>query len=286
MLHDYLFPISIEAALAILHENGGRARIIAGGTDLILQQARRHEKSAVFVDLSKIPSLNVIEKRSGWLVLGANVTHGQAASSPLVRAEALALALASGKVGGRQIRNIATVVGNVVSGQPAADAAVALTALEARCVLTGPNGRSRELTMQEMYVGVGRSVVDSTSEILTHIRIPLNAGEASSYMRMEQRKALSLPMLCVAAKLSVANGVIKKAKLSIAPVGPGPQRALEAEEFLHGKVPGRSVFSQAAGLAGKQATFRSSSVRGSKEFRQAVLPVFVVRALEAAAGRV
>lgn len=284
MLNNYIFPTTVEAALAVLHESAGRARIIAGGTDLILNEARRQKKSAVFVDLANISSLNTIDESGGWLVLGANVTHTQAAFSTLVRAKALALALASGKVGGRQIRNIATVAGNVVSGQPAADAAVALSALEARCVLAGPNGRRRELSMPEMYAGVGRSVVDSTSEIMTHIRIPLNDGESSSYMRMEQRKALSLPMLCVAAKLAVVNGVIKKASLSIAPVGPGPQRVLEAEEFLQGKAPDRAVFDQAAGLAGKQATFRSSSVRGSKEFRQAVLPVFVVRALEAAAG--
>ncbi len=286
MSQEYVFPKTIESALALLKEHGGRARIIAGGTDLVLQESRKKEKSAVLVDLSHIPDLRGIREEDGWIVLGANVTHNEAAFSPLVQQKAQALALASGKVGGKQIRNIATVAGNIISGQPAGDAAVALTALGAKCVVYTCDGVKRELSMPEMYAGVCLSSVDCCAELLTQIRIPaLGPGEGSSYQRMEQRKALSLPMLCVAARVALSGKKIKSAQIAMAPVGPGPQRAAEAEALLAGKTAGQKVFAEAAALADKNAAFRTSSVRGTKEFRHAVLPVFIVRALEEAVSR-
>ncbi len=286
MAQEYIFATTVESALALLKERKGAARIIAGGTDLVLQESRRKEKSTVLVDLSHIPDLHGIKECGGDIVIGACVTHAEASVSPLLRAKAPALAAACGKVGGRQIRNMGTLVGNVVSGQPAGDAAVALTALDALCTVHTCDGKVREVSMARMYAGVCESSVDCCAEIVTHIRIPAHkAGEASSYQRMEQRKALSLPMLCVAAKLGLEGGTITAASIAMAPVGPGPQRAAEAEAFLIGKKAEKAVFVEAAALADKNAAFRSSSVRGSKEFRHAVLPVFIVRALEEAAAR-
>lgn len=286
MLQDYIFATTIDSALAILRENKGKAKIMAGGTDLVLQESRSREKSKFFVDLSHIPSLHGIEEKDGWIIIGANVTHTEAAFSPLLKEKAQALAFACSKVGGRQVRNVGTLAGNIISAQPAGDAAVALTALDARCVLHGCNGGVRELSMPEMYGGVGKSTVDCGAEVLSHIRIPVGApGTGTSYMRMEQRKALSLPMLCVASFVALEGGVIKEARIAMAPVGPGPQRATEAEAFLKGKAPGKDVFKEAAAIADKSANFRSSAVRGSKEFRHAVLPVFIVRGLEEAVSR-
>lgn len=287
MLQDYIFATTIEAALTILRENKGKAKIMAGGTDLVLREQRVKEKSSYFVDLSHIPTLHGIKEKDGWLEIGANVTHTQAATSPLVKEKALVLALACSKVGGRPIRNVGTLAGNVITAQPAADAAVALTALDARCVMHNCEGRQWEATMQEMYSSnVGTSSVDCGAEILSHFRVPVcGAGCGTSYMRMEQRKALSLPMLCVATFVRLEGGVIAEARLVMAPVGPGPQRATEAENFLKGKKPGKDVFKEAAELANKNANFRSSSVRGSKEFRHSVLPVFIVRGLEEAVSR-
>ncbi len=286
MSQEYIFATTVESALALLKEHKGKARIIAGGTDLILQESRRKEKSTVLVDLSHIPELHGICECNGDIVIGACVTHAEASFSPLLKAKAEALATACGKVGGRQIRNMGTLVGNIVSGQPAGDAAVALTALDAMCTVHTCDGAVREVPMAQMYTGVCESSVDCCAEIVAGIRIPADkSGEASSYQRMEQRKALSLPMLCVAAKLGLKGGVITSAAIAMAPVGPGPQRAVEAEAFLIGQEAGQTAFAKAAALADKNATFRSSSVRGSKEFRHAVLPVFIVRALEEAAAR-
>lgn len=286
MLKDYIFATTIDSALAILRENKGKAKIMAGGTDLVLQESRKKEKSEFFVDLSHIHALHGITEKDGWLEIGANVTHTQAAFSPLVREKAPLLAEACSKVGGRPIRNVGTLAGNVITAQPAADAAVALCALDARCVMHGCDGRKWEAGMPEMYAGVGKSSVDCGAEILSHIRVPVcGPGCGTSYMRMEQRKALSLPMLCVAAYVALAGGIIKDVRIVMAPVGPGPQRASESEAFLKGKAPSKEAFKEAAALANQNASFRSSAVRGSKEFRHAVLPVFIVRGLEEAASR-
>lgn len=286
VLQDYIFATSIESALAILKDNEGKAKIMAGGTDLVLREQRVKDKSKFFVDLSRIPSLHGITEKDGWIEMGANVTHSQAAFSPLIKEKAQVLACACSKVGGRPIRNVGTLAGNIISAQPAGDAAVALCALDARCTLHSCNGRSWEASMEEMYAGVGKSSVDCGAEILSKIRFRAcgpNCG--TSYMRMEQRKALSLPMLCVATYVELEGGLIKEARIVMAPVGPGPQRAKEAEAFLKGKAPSKAIFQEAATLADKNANFRSSSVRGSKEFRHAVLPVFIVRGLEEAASR-
>lgn len=282
VLQDYIFAPTIEAALAILKANNGKAKIMAGGTDLVLQEQRLRETSDFFVDLSRIPSLHGITENDGWIEIGANVTHTEAAFSPIIREKAPLLAEACSKVGGRPIRNIATLAGNIVSAQPAADAAVALCALEARCVLHGPHGQ-REVALPEMYAGIGQSSLDCRAEILGKIRFrACGPGVGTSYMRMEQRKALSLPMLCAAVYVALEAGAIREARLVMAPVGPGPQRAAEAEAYLKGKVPSKETFKEAAALADRSAKFRSSPVRGSKEFRHAVLPVFIVRGLEEA----
>jgi carbon-monoxide dehydrogenase medium subunit len=283
MPQDYVFPKTVEAALALLGEFKDKAKIIAGGTDLMLQETGNYD---LLVDISHIHDLDGILEEDGWIVLGANVTHNEAAFSPLVRQKAPALAAASGQVGGKQIRNLATVAGNIVSAQPAADAAVALTALGAKCVIYAPDGPRRELSLPEMYAGVGRSVLDLSPGLLTQIRIPaLGPGEGSSYQRLEQRRALSLPMLCVGARVALDGPKIKTARLALAPVGPGPQRATEAEAFLTGQAAEPGVFDEAAALAAQKAAFRSSAVRGSKEFRRTVLPVFIARALQEATAR-
>lgn len=286
MLQDYIFATTIEAALAILRENKGSAKIMAGGTDLVLKEQRIKEKSKFFVDLSHIPALHGIREVDGWIEIGANVTHTQAAKSALLKEKAPILALACSKVGGRPVRNVGTLAGNVITAQPAADAAVALAALGARCVMHSCEGRKWEASMQEMYAGVGQSSVDCGAEILSAIKVPLcGPGCGTSYMRMEQRKALSLPMLCVGTVVSLVGGKIQEASIVMAPVGPGPQHAVEAEAFLKGKAPSKEVFKEAAALADKHANFRSSAVRGSKEFRHAVLPVFITRGLEEAVSR-
>ena len=128
---DYQRPKTISDALTLLEQAKGRGRVIAGGTDLTLQLRRGEYAADLLVDITGIEELRQIREDNGWIYIGAAVTHAEVAKNPLILKEATALAEGCAQVGSPQIRNIATLVGNVISAQPAADGAIPLTALGA-----------------------------------------------------------------------------------------------------------------------------------------------------------
>lgn len=282
MFQDYLFPESISEAVHLLKTNHGNARIIGGGTDLILDLQRGKYQTKYLVDISRIQELKQISEENGKIVLGAAVTHNQAAESELVQSGAAALALASAAVGSYQIRNLSTVAGNVVNAQPAADSAVALVALAGQAKIIDTDGVST-VPVESLYAGVGKSTVDSTTCLITTILVEkAKPGEGSGFSRLAQRKALALPMLNVAAMVSIQNGQLALVRIAMAPVGVGPVRAAHAEAFLKGQVPSHIVLQKAGQLALENANPRDSLVRGSRDYRLKVLPILVRKALEQA----
>jgi carbon-monoxide dehydrogenase medium subunit len=282
MVQNYVFPATVSEAVTVLSTNRGKARIIAGGTDLILELQEGKNTCDVLVDLTQIAELKNITEENGFIRIGASVTHAQAAKSELILRHAPALAQACRKVGSLQIRNMGTIIGNVVTGNPAADAAVALACLDTTAEVTTLDGM-QTMPLEDMYAGVCMSCIDSCCQVVTHVRFPVKrTGQGSAYLRMEQRKALALPMLAVSALVSLDGDKFEWARLIIAPVGAGPQHALDAEEFLKGAPVSAATMTEAGQLARNQAMFRSSAIRGSKEYRMGVLPVFVERVLQAA----
>ena len=282
MVQNYVMAKEAKEALNLLAGYEGRGRIIAGGTDLMLDLQSGKYQAECLVDITGIPRLAEMKLCGGALEVGAAVTHNQAAESPLIRRYAHALAKASHSVGSNQIRNCSTIGGNIVNGQPAADSAVALAALGASVEVMYEDG-AELLSMDRLYAGFGKSTVDSTKSLVTRILIPeAGPGEGSGYARLEQRKALALPMVCVAAFLGIREGMVERCRIAMAPVGVGPVRAIEAERFLIGKAAEKEGFSEAGRLALKNANPRDSLIRGSKRYREEVLPVMVERALSEA----
>ncbi len=282
MLQNYLFPETISEAVSFLQSNQGQARIIAGGTDLLLDIPEGKVKTNCLVDISRIPELGKITLVDGVIYIGAAVTHNQAASSELIRKNAAALAYAAGCVGSHQVRNSATVVGNVCNAQPAADTAVALVALGATAEIAADGGMEYAL-VEKMYAGVGKSTVDSTGQLVTRVSFPAaRENQGTAFVRLHQRNALALPMLNVAVMVELADDRFKWARICMAPVGPGPMRALAAEQALKGAKITPQVIEKASQAALEHANPRNSALRGSKEYRTSVLPVLVRRALEQA----
>ena len=277
---EYLCPHSVEEALDILLAYGGDARIIAGGTDLLLELRRGHLTVDCLVDITFIEDLHKIELVDGRIVIGAGVTHNQAANSSLVKERASALAQATAQMGSPQIRNQGTVMGNVVQGLPAADAAVALTALEAEVEIVSPEGTRWE-AMEGLYVGVGCCRVDSSREIAARLRfLALGEGEGSAFLRLARRRSLSLPMLNVAVVVGLKDGCFEWARIALAPVADRPHRARSAEELLKGKEVNAYSIGVAAEAAEAEAQPRSSRLRGSREYRRQMARVLTRRALE------
>jgi CO/xanthine dehydrogenase FAD-binding subunit len=286
MWDDYLFPQSVEEALEILQAHGGKARIIAGGTDLTLQCQRGRNPARVMVDITNIPGLGSIEERDGSIYIGAGVTHAQVARSPLIRSQAAALAQACGSVGGPQIRNVGTLVGNVANALPAADGAIGLFALDAEAEVAEGAGR-RWMPISDLYAGVGRSTVDACQAMITRLRFRgLGDGAGSAFERLAKRKALILPILNAGVALWTDHGAVRQARIAIGPVATTPFVAAEAAQSLVGRAPGDSEVAEAARLAAEAAQPRYSLLRGSAEYRKSMVEVLVRRALTRAAASI
>jgi carbon-monoxide dehydrogenase medium subunit len=275
----YWVAESVEDALQKLRDLEGRGRLIAGGTDLVLQAQRGQCLSRAMVDVTRIPGLNAIERQDKWVVIGATATMTQIAGHPLVRALGGPLAAACGSVGGPQIRNVATLVGNVVNALPAADGAVALYALDAQVQVATPGGRTW-LPIAELYRGVGECTIDPCLQMVTAIRFrPLRAGMSSGFRRLARRRALALPIINAAVVVEVQEDRFHDVRIAVGPVAPTPFRARAAEEALVGQPAESGSMARAAQLAARDARPRSSVHRGSGEYRTAMVEVLVRRAL-------
>lgn len=288
MFQEYYMAESVSDALSFLNKGPGDAVIIAGGTDLLLDLHEGKKSTKSLVDITRIPELKNLSLENGIIKIGAAVTHAQAAESELIWANAPALAMAAKKVGSLQIRNIATVVGNIINAQPAADTAVALTALGAKVTIADTSG-TRDVHVEQLYEGVGKSKVDYRRELVTEVIIPAHEKNQSSYfVRMEQRKALALPMLNLAVMVSLEKGQqrFEWVRIAMAPVGPGPMRASNAESMLKGAEISDEIITKAAYEAAAQANPRDSDLRGSREYRLQVLPALVKRCIEMAVAQV
>jgi aerobic carbon-monoxide dehydrogenase medium subunit len=277
----YVSASSVEEALMLMHDHAGEARVVAGGTDLMLDLANGTKRAAVLIDLTSIRSLRYIGEDDGVIRVGALTTHHDLASSPLLRAKALALALAAESVGSPQIRRVGTVGGNVINAQPAADTAVALRALGARVRVAGDCGE-RDLDMIELYAGVGRCTLNPEAEILTEIYFPIPSG--SGFQRLARRKALSLPMINAAAALHLdQEGVCSDVGVAVGPMATVPWRAREAEDVLRGARLSLQTIEAAAVAAVGEVTCRDS-IRACADYRRPMVGVLVKRALMQAAG--
>lgn len=282
MWSDYLFPRTLDEAVEMLAAHNGRARVIAGGTDLVLQAQRGQCDAEVMVDITAIPGLDFLEEREGWIYVGPQVTHGQVAASSLVREKAGVLARACGSVGGPQLRCVATLVGNVVNALPAADGAVALFALDAEVQVIDQSERRWE-SITGFYTGVGQCRVDPCHEVVGAIRFrPLPAGSGWAFQRLARRQTLILPMLCAAIAAQVKNGAVADVRIAVGPVAPIPFRAGAAEDALRGVKVSDQAIAGAARKALEEANPRDSLLRGSGEYRKHMVEVLVRRGLQQA----
>jgi len=278
---SYLRAESIDHALTLLKKVAPESRLIAGGTDLFLQDLPEH-----LIDIGSIEELKRIEEKEGILEVGAGVTHTRAGGSDLIINKATALAEACSQVGSPQVRNIGTLGGNVMNAAPAADAAVALVALGAVAVLMDKNKNIRRVNVDQLYAGYNCSAVDCSSELLLKFLIEsCKSGEGSAYVRFAARRALALPMANAAARVKVNNGVISEICLVAAPAKPAPTRFLKTEELLLGEPACEETWLKAKKSAAGEAEVRGSLLRCSANYRKHLVGVLVSRSIQVAALR-
>ena len=285
-VREYLLPNSLEECLGCLTDYRGEACLIAGGTDLMPKLESGRISPRALVDTSRIEGLDQIAIKEDGIYIGGTVTHAAVSKNPEIAALLPALAAACGSVGSPQIRNVATLAGNVINAQPAADGAIALVALGAKAEIAAP-GKSRSQPVEELYLGVGSSTVDVTQEVLKgFILPPPGPGRASAFGRIAPRNALCLPTANVAVYLSHSGGKIDSARIAMGPVAEKPFRPVEAEQSLAGAgLDDRDAFVKAAELAAKASGPRSSCFRGCSDYRRQLINVLCGRVVAEAARR-
>lgn len=285
----YHLPRTVDEALDLLAGYGGEARVVAGGTDLILEmhEGRRPPVKAL-IDVTHIDGLDQIRRAGDWVTIGAAVTHTQIVESPLIREHGTALAEGSSVVGGPQVRNVGTLCGNVAHALPAADGTVALIALGAEGQVTDRQG-SRWVPLLDLFEGPGQSAVDPTRELLTAVRFqPTGEREASAFTRVMRPQGVALPMFVVAVmvRLNPAGECLEKTRISLGPVAPVPYRSRVAEEALLGVVAGNAAYQQAVEAALAECHPRTSKYRATSEYRLEMIRTLLPKALETAVARV
>lgn len=267
----YIKATSIEEALRALANQPGPALPIAGGTDLMLDlQQGRHPPVHTLVDLTFIPEMKRLEIRDGELFIGAGTPLSQIAASPLVAEHAQALTEACSLIGGPQVRNVATLGGNVAHALPAADGTIALTALGAH-VSVADLEAVRRVPLTDLFLGPGKSALQP-GQLITAFHLPLRrAGQASAFRRVMRIQGIALPILNLAVWLERVGDGIADARLAVGPSGPTPRRLTAAESVLRGQKFDDALIERALEALLEEAHFRSSPHRASADYRRDVV---------------
>ncbi len=285
MWRSYYAPGTVSEALDLLARYGGpdgsACRVIAGGTDLILELERGIRHQEVLVDVSRVAELGqiIFESATGLLTLGANVTHNQVVANDYAVQHAFPLAKACWLVGAAQIRNRGTVAGNIITASPANDTIAPLWAMDATVTLASAARGERSLPFNEFFLGVRRTAMQP-DELLLSITVPtLKASERGTFLKLGLREAQAISLINVAAVLDFApGGIVTRARISLGAVAPTIVRASEAETFLAGKALTEDVVEQAAELTAGAAR-PISDIRAGAEYRRDMVRVYAARAL-------
>jgi carbon-monoxide dehydrogenase medium subunit len=277
MWQTYLQPTAVDEALDLLHEHAGRARIVAGGTDLIIELQRGVRPTPTVIDISGLRELRYVREEGGQVRIGGLATHNDVIASPLCRERALPLAQACLEVGAPQIRTRATVAGNLVTGSPANDTITPLMALDAELVLISHAGE-RLVPLREFYLGVRRTEL-RPDELVREIRFsPLSAARRGIFLKLGLRRAQAISVINVAAVVTLATGVVMDARLALGCLAPTIVRAATAEHYLVGKRLDAATCAEAGRLA-REAVRPIDDLRGSAGYRLETLSALVAQAL-------
>jgi carbon-monoxide dehydrogenase medium subunit len=282
MRFEYLEPESIEEALTILGQYQGRSKIIAGGTDLMLQIRNKAIKPEYVVDITRIPGLDCIafDDQQG-LRLGALTTIRALETSVELRRKYPILSQAASQLGSVAIRNVATVGGNLCNALPSAETSQALVALSAQVKMIGPRGE-RILPLDGFFTGVGKTLLQP-DELLLEILVPPLAPHTSGiYIKHSPRGPIDLAIVNITVLMTMepAQKVCSDAKIVLGAVSPTPLRARKAENVLKGKKIDGALIDRAAQVASDEAHPRQGSIRGSFEYKKEMVRVLTGRAIK------
>jgi carbon-monoxide dehydrogenase medium subunit len=279
---DYHTPASLPEALKLLSAHGKDAKLLAGGTDLILAMKQHTVAPGHLINLKTIPGLSGIKADAKGLSIGALTTMAEIEGSTIIKETYTPLWDAACVMASPQVRTLATIGGNLVSAVPSADTAPPLMVLSAQAHITGPAGE-RTCPVEALFAGPSACSI-APGDVVTRITIPLPAGKGA-YLKLMRRAALDLALVGVAAYVNLdAKNVCTDVKIALGAVAPTPIRATAAEAALLGKVLTEETAAQVGKVAGTECR-PITDVRASQEYRCSMVEVLTKRALLQAMNR-
>jgi len=280
---EYLRPNTISEAIALLQRHGEDAKILSGGQSLIPMMKLRIARPGYLIDINRISGLSYITEEGGFLKIGGLTREAELESSPVIRAKYPILLDTAHVIADPQVRNLATVAGNLAHGDPANDHPATMLALGAQVVATGAHGE-RIIPIEEFFLSLFSTALQP-GEILTEIRIPVPpARSGGAYLKLE-RKVGDFATAAVAAQVTLdGKGAAQRVGIALTNVGPTPIKAKKAEDFLRGKKLDEANIRQAAQLAAEDAQ-PSSDLRGPAEYKKGLVKELAKRSLSRAAER-
>jgi aerobic carbon-monoxide dehydrogenase medium subunit len=288
MMHrfDFLEPTSLDEAQAALREHGDDAKIMAGGTALILFMRQRLLQPAVIVSLRQVPGLDQVEAVDGGIRIGTLVTHRRAEIHPLVRERFPALEETLERVATIRIRNMGTVGGNLAHSDPAQDPPATLLALGASVDVVGPGGQ-RTIPLDEFFTDYYENALEP-GDVLTHINVPPPpARHAQAFSKFLPRSVDDYATVAVAVSLALSpdGKRCEEARIGLGSVGPTPLRARAAEAVLRGQELTDAVLREAGEAAAGECD-PLPDIRGSAEYKREMVKVWLARTVRRALERV
>ena len=279
---DFYEPLNMEEACQVMSGLGSRAKLLAGGTDLIVNMKRGTLSPGHVVSLSRINDLKGVTFTKGRIRIGACVTAAELCESEEIKTLFRALQQGASDLGSPLIRNLATIAGNLVSARPAADLPPPLMAYDAKVVLMKESGE-REIPLEDFFTGPGETVIEP-DEIVKEIIVEKPRDySGAGYIKLGVRKALEISLVNVAAFVSLddPDGAIQSARVVLGAVAPTPMRAHSAEKVLLGEKPGEALFVR-AGEAAAEDSKPIDDFRAGAEYRRAMVQVLTRRTLDLA----
>jgi len=281
---EYLRPKTIPEAIAMLQQHGDAAKILSGGQSLIPMMKLRLARPGYLIDINRISGLSHIKEEGGYLKIGGLTREAELEVSPVVRSKYPIIVDTAHVIADPQVRNLATVGGNLAHGDPANDHPATMIALGAQVVASGPKGE-RTIPIENFFVSLFTTTLQP-DEILTEIRIPVPPPRsAGAYFKLE-RKVGDFATAAVAAQVTLDDqGACQKVGIGLTNVGATPIRARKAEDFLRGKKLDEATIKQASHLAADEAE-PSADLRGPVEYKKGLVKELAKRALTRARERV
>jgi CO/xanthine dehydrogenase FAD-binding subunit len=282
---EYLMPKSVDEAISLLVSHRERARYIAGGTDVMVKVKEGKIHPQYLVSLRRLQGLDRISYKDGELRIGAMVTHRMLEVSPIIKKEFPILFDAVTNIGSVQIRNVATIGGNIVNAVPSADGAIPLITLGAQVRIRGPKGE-RSMALEDLFIGPGMTLLETGEILLEFVIPPLLPRTGAAYVKHTRREAMELPLLGVAVLLSLAEDMrtCTDARIGLGVLAPTPMRAKNAEAGLKGRKITDDVLKKAGKAAAEECKARDS-IRGEAWYRREMVEVLVPRMARVAMER-